>query len=300
MREDTAFGRFFTKWIGIVLTFMLFSHVATALASEPNQSGDQPQTDIQAKTEQPREPEVRLNKEYFKGYLTDTEDILTAPARWESTDWIKASVVLGISVGLFTQDDKIQRWVQKNKNTTTADISDDAKKISTFSLPALGGLGLYGYIANDGKAKRTFLLSAESFIVTGAFVEFLKRSTGRYRPYTGRSHDTWAGPSISGNNDKLSFPSGDASSAFALASVVASEYNNAVVPPVVYTAATLIALERVHSNAHWASDVFVGSAIGYFTGKAIVSFHSAGKENNISFAPMIDGNDVGFVITYSY
>jgi membrane-associated phospholipid phosphatase len=162
------------------------------------------------------------------------------------------------------------------------------------------GLGLYGYIAGDGKAKNTFLLSTESFIVTGVFAQILKRSTGRHRPYTGDSHDTWSGPSISGQNDHLSFPSGDASSAFAIASVIASEYNNWVVPPLVYTASTLIALSRVHNNGHWSSDAFVGSAIGYFTGKAIIASHRDGKESNLSIAPMIEEKDLGFVVTYRY
>jgi len=190
--------------------------------------------------------------------------------------------------------------VKENKNTATANISDDAKKIGSFSIPAAVGLGLYGYLADDGKAKETFLLSTESFIVTGVFVQVLKRSTGRHRPYTGDSHDTWSGSSLSGKNDHLSFPSGDVSSAFAIASVVASEYDNLVIPPLVYTASTLIALSRVHNNAHWSSDVFVASAIGYFTGKSIVASHGDGNEIKLSVVPLIDGKDVGLLLTYLF
>ncbi len=239
---------------------------------------------------------VELNGDYFKGYLTDTGNILTSPARWNRSDWLEASLVMGAAVGLYTQDDHTQRWVQKHKNATTSDLSDDVKKMFILSFPALVGLGVYGYVSPDEKAKTTFLLSTESFIITGVFVQALKRTTGRHRPDTGDPHDTWSG--FTSKRDYQSFPSGDASSAFAIAAVVASEYDNIIVPPLVYAASALIALGRVHNNGHWSSDVFVGSAIGYFTGKAIVASHS--KQSNLSFEPLIDGKGRGVLISYRY
>lgn len=239
---------------------------------------------------------VELNKDYFKGYLTDTGNILTSPARWDKSDWLKAALITGVAVGLYTQDDKIKTSVQNDKNTTKDDLSDAAKKLFRLTLPAMVGLGVYGFAAPDEKAKTTFLLATESFVITGVFVQTLKYSTGRHRPDTGDPHDTWSG--FSSNGAYHAFPSGDASSAFAIASVVASEYDNMVVPPLVYGISTLIALGRVYTNGHWASDVFVGSAIGYFTGKAVVASHS--KQSNVSFVPWIDRNNMGVMMTYRY
>ena len=202
-------------------------------------------------------------------------------------------------MGLFTQDDKIQSWVQKNKNTTASNIADDAKIISNYSLPAMGAFGLYSFIAQDDKAQRTFLLSAESYVITEAFTYTLKYATGRYRPYTGHSSDTWYGTSFSGD-EHMSFPSGEASGMFAMASVVASEYDNWVVSSLVYTAATLVALERVYDNDHWSSDVFIGSAMGYFIGKAVVYYHSKKKESKLSLIPLFNGKDVGLIMTYRF
>jgi membrane-associated phospholipid phosphatase len=240
---------------------------------------------------------VELNSDYFKGYLTDTGNILTSPARWDRSDWLEASLVTGVAVGLYTQDDHIQRWVQKHKNATTSNLADDAKQIWIVSIPALVGLGAYGYISSDNKAKTTFLLSTESFIIDGVFVQVLKHTTGRHRPYTGDPHDTWS-PGYTSNGSYQSFPSGDSSSAFAIATVVATEYDNMIVPPLLYGISTLISLERVHNNAHWSSDVFVAAAIGYFTGKAVVASHS--KQSNLSFEPLIDGRDKGFLISYRF
>ena len=184
----------------------------------------------------------------------------------------------------------------KHKNTTTQHLADDAKTIFTLSVPALAGLGVYGYVSPDEKARTTFLLSTESFVITGVFVQVLKHATGRHRPYTNDPHDTWSG--FTNKGSYLSFPSGDASSAFALATVVATEYDNMIVPPVVYGISTLIALGRVHNNGHWSSDIFVGSAIGYFTGKAVVASHT--KQSNLSFSPLIDGQNRGVVMSYRF
>ena len=276
---------------------LVITTISSALASD-NLSTAESTTVVQTSSQ--NSSSVEFNREYVTGYWTDTQNILTSPARWDSSDWLEASLIMGTAVGLYTQDDNIKNWVQKKKNSTTANFADDTKKIYLLSLPAAVGLGVYGYVASDDKAKTTFLLSTESFVITGAFVQVLKHATGRHRPETGDSHDTWSGPVFSGKGSDLSFPSGDASTAFSIATVVATEYDNWIVPPVVYGISTLVALGRVHNNAHWSSDVFVASVIGYYTGKAVVASHSSSNVNKLSIAPMIDGNDKGVLITYRY
>ena len=59
--------------------------------------------------------------------------------------------------------------------------------------------------------------------------------------------------------------------AFAAATVFAREYKDHLwVPILSYSAATLIGLSRITENAHWASDVFAGAALGYVTGLQVV------------------------------
>jgi membrane-associated phospholipid phosphatase len=234
-------------------------------------------------------------RDYFNGYWSDTKYILSGPARWNSQDWIEASVILGTSAVLYARDGKIMSWVQDNRSSSIDRLTHDVKRAGTLGLAATVGLGIYGAASGDVKAQNTFLLSTESFIITGAFVQALKHSTGRHRPYTGDSPASWSGPSMSGGRD--SFPSGDASSAFAIASVVASEYDNAVVPPLVYGLSTMIAAGRVYHNAHWTSDAFLGSVIGYVTGKAIVASHRKAAERVVNIVPLIDNRMMGLALT---
>src|SRR5450756_442193 len=83
------------KSLAAALVFAVLFSASFSAATEPGQPADQPQ-------------QIELNKEYFTGYWTDMKNILTSPARWDSSDWLEASIVMGVSVGLFTQDDKIQ------------------------------------------------------------------------------------------------------------------------------------------------------------------------------------------------
>ena len=47
-----------------------------------------------------------------------------------------------------------------------------------------------------------------------------------------------------------------------------------------YGGATLVGLSRMYNNAHWASDVALGAAIGTFSGIKVVRY-SHGHSNNI-------------------
>jgi membrane-associated phospholipid phosphatase len=130
-------------------------------------------------------------------------------------------------------------------------------------------------------------------------VQTLKYATGRHRPYTGDGPRAWDGPGIH-SDDALSFPGGHASTAFSIATVIASEYDNIIVPILAYGIATLTALNRVEHNAHWPSDIVVGSAIGFFTGKLVVASHQKSKENNLSLNPILIDGQVGMALTYRF
>ena len=285
-------------------TLFLCCSVVTCFAAS-NDQGLQPEPSAPAPNQtlsnQPTHNGVSFDRDYFTGYVTDTTSILTSPVRWGSSDWITAAGIVGISVGLYTQDQKIQTWVHKNKTSTIDRLGDNATLVGfgALTVPLLGGLYLYGYAADDPKACSTVLLTTESFVLTGVFVQTLKFGTHRHRPYTGDPEHAWGGPGIINNGDHLSFPSGHASSAFAISTVIATEYENSlVVPPLAYGVASLVAVNRVLHNAHWSSDIFVGSAIGYFTGKAVVKSHH--NNTRFSLLPLMDGEHTGLAVTYNY
>jgi membrane-associated phospholipid phosphatase len=71
-------------------------------------------------------------------------------------------------------------------------------------------------------------------------------------------------------------PSGHATVAFALASTISERFDNSWwVAPGAYALASLVAFSRTRANAHFASDVLVGAAIGTATGRTVVDLERA-------------------------
>ncbi|MEE9542578.1 MAG: phosphatase PAP2 family protein [Thermodesulfobacteriota bacterium] len=268
----------------MVLFFTLVTTLGPAFAEDSNDKFD-----------------LNIDKEYFKGYLTDGKSIVTSPARFGRDEWIKASLVLGGTVALYLFDDNIQDWTQDNKDSASEDISTFAEHFGDglYLLGGMGGFYLLGQATKDVRANRTALLGLESFVITGLITQVFKFSFHRHRPKSGDSYDTWDGPSL--DSDHLSFTSGHSAVAWSLATVVASEYKETrFVAPIAYTLATLASLSRVHDNKHWASDVFAGAALGYFTSKAIIAYHPRGTENTVRLLPEINEDGVKLTLNYRF
>jgi len=239
-----------------------------------------------------RRPDLELNSDYFLNIFSDTKYILLSPLRWQARDWVKAGLVLGATGGLFLLDDEIRDFIQDERTATIDDIASVFEPFGNggFTFGGLVGFYLYGRVFEDSKAERTALLAVESFAVTGMFTFALKFSTGRVRPQSAQNSREWSGP----NFDDVSFPSGHTSSAFSIATVLASEYKNIPwVPPIAYGLATLTGLTRMSDNKHWASDVFLGGALGYFVAKTILKLHSNKKGRHYTIYPRLSRKEVG-------
>ena len=240
--------------------------------------------------------ELKLDSNYWKGYITDTKSILGTPSNWK-----KVPAIISIGALLYNYDQDIQEWVQNNRNTTSNGIAKIVKPLGDgrYTLPPLGAFYLYGYLSENKKATRTALLSLESFVVSGIFVQITKLIGHRHRPNANDGYDVWDGPSLISNNK--SFSSGHSQTAFSVATVIATEYSQSnIIPPIAYGLATLAALSRVNDNAHWASDAFIGSAIGYFTAKTILSLHDSKKDSSITIIPMTDGKNSSVSVIHTF
>lgn len=84
---------------------------------------------------------------------------------------------------------------------------------------------------------------------------------------------------------RQSFPSGEASIAFAMASSVTAEVHRAwpratlAVAPLMYGGATAVAASRLNVNRHWLSDIVFGAGLGTLTGLKVVEYAHAHPDN---------------------
>ena len=142
-----------------------------------------------------------------------------------------------------------------------------------------GGLATYGLITDDYRAKSTAMQLIESILITGVFVQPIKRLTGRESPFitaeNGRWHSFWTfAPSFAAYQKQTShydaMPSGHLTTAMAAVTVLAENYKDYKwIKPVSYTALALMSFEMMQSKVHWASDYPIALFMGYLIGKNI-------------------------------
>jgi len=249
---------------------------------------------------------------YFILLGSDLKQEFTAPFHWTGKDWGRFAKFAVIGGTLMLVDEPVQQYALKlrNNNVIVTDVSKYVTRFGgVYEAYVLAGLGAYGLIFNNQKIFTTTLLATQSYITGAAMESLLKFLSGRQRPsyYDPKSDEAeprFHGPfgtygtGANGNTVNSSFPSGHTTVAFAAATVFAMEYRDRpLVPIIAYSAATLIGLSRITENRHWISDVFVGSALGYFTGRLVVNnYHRYAKLK----APKQKNNSVSLNLQYNF
>jgi membrane-associated phospholipid phosphatase len=123
-------------------------------------------------------------------------------------------------------------------------------------------------LRHDSYDQGSALFAGEAVADDAILMVVVKAITRRARPtefpVTGPYNDSFFRSNASFFGKGTSFPSGHALMAFSVATVFARRYReHRWVPYLAYAAASAIAFSRVTTGAHFPSDVFVGSALGF-------------------------------------
>jgi len=192
---------------------------------------------------------------------------------WTSHLLIKASdakwllPLAGVTALAFKQDNEISHHFDDKPSLQRNSLKvSNAGPISKFSVPAT--FLLLGKFTGNTRVADTGRRTLQAGLYSTLVIQGLKQVTNRKRPYVGGDGGFWNG----GN----SFPSGHSAEAWALAKVVSDEYSDRPFVKVgMYSFATAVSLSRMTAQRHYASDVLVGSAIGYLVGKFVMRDHHA-------------------------
>jgi hypothetical protein len=212
-----------------------------------------------------------LERRFLTNILRDQRAIWTSPFNIERGD-AKWLVPFGLSTAVLLATDhrSASELAENGDNQNRLKISRYISRGGSFYTT--GGITaafyLIGRASGNARARETGLLGAESLIDSGIVAQALKLTTQRPRP----REDDASGEFFDGGN---AFPSGHATSAWSLATVVAYEYgqHRPLVRFGAYGLATAVSLSRYTGRNHFLSDVFVGSAIGYGIGRYVYRTH---------------------------
>ncbi len=223
----------------------------------------------------------------WKQFWTETGDYYSVPASWDKNDFLSLGLIAVGTFGIMQFDDSIKNEVAKI-NSNQKNWLMEVGRYWGEPIPsiALSGLLLvHGYTSNNETTKKLGFEIGQSFFYSATVTGGLKIIFGRSRPSNSLIPTSYSPFSFS--NPNWSLPSGHTTIAFSLSTVLAANTNNDALKVLAFIPAVLTATSRVYQNHHWASDVFLGAMIGYFTGKFVTDLH---KQNEVT--PFINSTPV--------
>jgi hypothetical protein len=210
---------------------------------------------------------VPLLRKLGGNVLLDQKEIWTSPFHMNRHNAVLWAGFAAITAGLIESDHWSSRQLENSRGQVRwANHISNIGSMYTI-IPVAAGFYGFGVLKNDSKSRETGVLGAEAMIDALVVSEALKFAAGRTRPdSTGEKGSFFDAGS--------SFPSGHAITSWALASVIAHEYSHhKIVPILAYGLATVVSTARFAAQKHYASDIVVGGAMGWFIGRYVYKTH---------------------------
>jgi hypothetical protein len=130
--------------------------------------------------------------------------------------------------------------------------------------------------ADNPQSSRRFTYMFKTTLFTGFTTGVLKRVINQRRPHKG---------------DRLSFPSGHTSTAFAFAGVIHYEYKDPLYSSLAFTMASIVGLSRINDHAHYLHDVVFGASLG-------LAYASAFKNDQDEWVVIPEYNQDKFALNF--
>jgi membrane-associated phospholipid phosphatase len=222
---------------------------------------DQPQNGVAQSDDAHRHGFIVRN---LRRGLEDQKELYLAPLKPKNLKW--DALFLATTGALLATD----RQVLRDIPTDHVNISHDIALICLGGTgAAIGGIWAYGIKTDNPHAQETGALTLESMANTFLIYTPMQFIAGRERPDEG----TGNGRFWRHGGFNTSFPGGHAMFAWSMASVVAHEYPRPWVKFLAYGAAVSVSGARLTGRNHFASDIWVGSILGYLIGTHIFHAH---------------------------
>lgn len=250
----------------LVLAFLLVtisSSLAQESSSAPSQSQPPPSTPT---SPSPQTSKSSPERQFLKNLLRDQRAIWISPLHVrEANPWVLVALG-GASTALLLSDEHTA--ARLGDNIGRFRISNNVSKVGAWYgvTGVIGGFYVVGLTTGNAKARETAVLSAEALIDGIIVGQAVKAISQRKRPLDQPGEARFF-------NGGAAFPSGHSINAFAVATVVAHEYDNLPVQISAYALAGLVSVSRFTGRQHYLSDILIGGAIGYGIGRYVYRSH---------------------------
>jgi membrane-associated phospholipid phosphatase len=223
--------------------------------------------------ENPAEPEAhgtRLHWQDIPGnVMRDEKAIFLSPFRINRQTAKWWALFGGATAVLISVDQRISNTLPQKTALTKPSRWASRLGADYFIFPAWASFYFVGKIGDNPRARDTGRIGIEALIDSEITVNALKLITQRPRPEI-------KGESVGFFKGGDAFPSGHSIKSWALARVLAREFpERKIIPILAYSAASAVSIARFGGRRHSASDAVAGAAMGFFIGDFVYNHHHA-------------------------
>ena len=208
-----------------------------------------------------------------KVFVYDAGYIVTSPLRITNRQALIWGGILATSAVLYANDVGISDAVHDSRHKPAfkwfheiGEFFEPTGHMGVMNKYYFGGLAISYGLGSD-KGTRIFGEILEAHFIAGFGKLGIQAFAGRARPHEDLGSRSW------GNDGSTSFPSGHAINIFQLATILSHHAERSWFTVGAYTIAASVGVQRVTSDAHWASDVFLSAAFGTAVARCIVNLH---------------------------
>ncbi|HTB30947.1 MAG TPA: phosphatase PAP2 family protein [Bacteroidia bacterium] len=222
----------------------------------------------------------------FRQFEHETFLFAESPGKWHPKDWLRIGLVITLTVAIIPLDQYISNITQGHQSNyyIVPVILGRIYGAWYFNVAVTTAMVGYGILKHDTRAEKIDIELFQAGVYSALITEILKVSVGRSSPYTNLGTLDFH-PFYGFQKKFQSMPNYDATSSFALSTITYRHANSTFAKILAYVPAALTLFADIYQNDHWASDEFIGAAIGFGTGMWVVTLHE-GKRHKINLSTM--------------
>lgn len=216
----------------------------------------------------------------FTQFGNETWDFIKQPTKWDGNDWLKIGLIgVGTFLIMETTDQPIRDAVLKDQKHFKSVPVEFGRIWGDLPAPVIlfGGFAIFSLLADDIGTRKIAYEIGQASLYAGVITYLLKSAIGRSRPFINEGAKSFRPFSKLFNQDLHSLPSGHATTAFVLSTVLSRNAKPVWLKILAYLPAALTLVSRVYQDKHWASDEFMGAVLGYSIAKWVVDKHENSK-----------------------
>lgn len=221
-------------------------------------------------------PQTSVGSDSERSFSSDMEEVwdafthtLSSPSRWDSGDWVTAGLITGGLAASTLFEEDLRQSIQGSRGR----VGDVLERVGYWygtpwvTVPATLLTYGAGVAFDSGGMRDTGMMMMDVLLLVGLVQQPARMIAGRARPELGEGHFSFR--PFTTRNDRASFVSGHAWSAFGISNIVARQIDQGWAYVTFFSLAGISGWSRLYADKHWLSDVLAGSILGYLSSTTI-------------------------------